>query len=79
MTTERDANRKRFPEFAEAIDFLRSRGITPSAALVEDADGVVLAGRRPPRVMDEFWIDSETLERLRSEIATPRKAPRSKR
>ena len=77
--TERETNRQRFPEFAEAVDFLRSRGLTISAAWIEDGEGVVIAGRRPQSVMHECWIDSEKLEQMRRDFATPQKAPRSKR
>lgn len=77
--TEREQNRSAHPEFAEAVDFLRSRGATITAAWIEDDEGVVIAGRRPQSVMHEFWIDSEKLEHMRRDFATPQKAPRSKR
>lgn len=77
--TERDQNRAAHPEFAEAVDFLRSRGLTISSAWIEDGEGVVIAGRRPQSVMHEFWIDSEKLEQMRRDFATPQKAQRSKK
>ena len=69
MTTERDQNRAAHPEFAEAVDFLRSRGLTISAAWIEDAEGVVIAGRRPHSVMTECWLDSEKVEQMRRDFA----------
>lgn len=50
-----------------------------AAAWIEDDEGVVVAGRRPRSLMHEFWIDSEKLEQMRRDFATPQKAPRSKR
>lgn len=74
---ERDQNRAAHPEFAEAVDFLRSRGVTISAAWIEDKDGIVIAGSRPARVLDEVWIDSEKLEQMRRDFA-PRPGKRVK-
>ena len=79
MTNERDKNRSAHPEFAAAIDFLRNSGVAISAAWVEDTEGVVIAGRRPTSVMHECWVDSEKVEQMRRDFATPQKAPRSKK
>lgn len=74
MTTERDNNRSRWPQFADAVDFLRSRGAVIENAWVADSEGVVLAGRRPMSVIDEVWMDFEKLEDMRRDFA-----PRPKR
>jgi hypothetical protein len=80
MTTERDQNRAAHPEFAAAIDLLRSRGVQISAAWIEDAEGVVIAGRRPPSVMNEVWVDAEKIADLRRDFyQMPWRKPRTKR
>ena len=47
MTTK-DENRAAYPEMAAIVDQVRATGGTVTAAWVEDEDGIVLAGRRPP-------------------------------
>lgn len=71
MSTERENNRSRWPQFADAVDFLRSRGAVIENAWVADSDGVVLAGRRPMSVIDEVWVEFETLEDMRRDFAPP--------
>lgn len=79
MTNERDQNRSAHPEFAEAVDFLRSRGATITAAWIEDTEGVVIAGRRPPSVMHECWLDSEKVELIRRDFGPDARAARKRR
>lgn len=47
MTTK-DDNRAAYPEMAAIIDQVRATGGTVTAAWVEDEEGRVLVGRRPP-------------------------------
>lgn len=76
---ERARNRAEHPEIAEAIDFLRSRGVTIAHAWVEDAEGAVIAGRRPTHVMDEVWIDSVNIENFLRDFAPRQPKVRGRR
>lgn len=74
----RDRNRRLFPEFADAVEFFRSKG-----AVIENAwvvkDGEVAAGRAPPDEWKIVWLDPEKAEKLRvdCEYWASLKAPRS--
>lgn len=68
--SERERTRSAYPEIAEAVDFLRSRGAKIDAAWVTDADGVVVAGRRPAAVMDEVWVDADRWLEMQRDLKT---------
>ena len=46
--TSKDENRAAYPEMTAIIDQVRATGGIVTAAWVEDEDGRVLVGRRPP-------------------------------
>ena len=46
--TSKDEVRAAYPEMAAIVDQVRATGGTVTAAWVEDEDGIVLAGKRPP-------------------------------
>lgn len=58
MTTK-DENRAAYPEMAAIIDQVRATGGTVTAAWVEDEEGRVLVGRRPPG--EHRWVEVEHL------------------
>ena len=55
--TSKDDNRAAYPEMAAIIDQVRATGGTVTAAWVEDEDGIVLAGKRPPG--EHRWAEVE--------------------
>lgn len=58
MTTK-DENRAAYPEMTAIVDQVRATGGTVTAAWVEDEDGRVLVGRRPPG--EHRWAEVDHL------------------
>lgn len=54
MTTK-DENRAAYPEMAAIVDQVRATGGTVTAAWVEDEEGRVIVGRRPPG--EHRWVE----------------------
>ena len=55
--TSKDEVRAAYPEMAAIVDQVRATGGTVTAAWVEDEDGIVLAGKRPPG--EHRWAEVE--------------------
>jgi hypothetical protein len=81
MTTK-DENRAAYPEMTAIIDQVRATGGAVTAAWVEDDEGCVLVGRRPPgehrwAEVDHWPADVQAALTLPEAPAKPRRMGRA--
>lgn len=55
MESEKERNRRLYPEFAELVD--ANRGCITAAAIIED--GELISGRMPPDDYKLAWLDAD--------------------
>lgn len=73
MMLTKEQAREMFPDMAAIVDSVRADGGTVSAAWIEDEDGIVIAGKRPPG--EHRWVDLEHLPWVvQAAVDVPRKA-----
>lgn len=74
--TSKDEVRAAYPEMAAIVDQVRATGGTVTAAWVEDEDGIVLAGKRPPG--EHNWVEVTHWPSWAADVAIKRPEPKPK-
>ena len=75
MTTK-DEVRAQYPEMTAIVDQVRATGGTVTAAWVEDEEGIVLAGKRPPG--EHNWAEVDHWPDWADRVGVPKAAPKPK-